>query len=323
APLGRVEIERPGALTSRAKIVGKEAGTIQARCRAVEVVRNLETRRSITLEGLASTGEAARHLGKLLEGSLLLRQTAEPAEIRVRLQDGFWTVLDGDDGESLLPPVPVSEPGAIVRLFDNLEKEARYRNVRELSNPGSTLEGQVEMTLLRLQGGQWEEIVPDPDGACVLRERERVALRVRSLHPKTLYIQILDFSLGKAIQPFHPVGGGAEELGPGCEFEIGTRLGDEIVLTIPEEFPRHQEGTWIPWQGREILKLFVTTSEVDLSPLLQRKPRLFDRRSTLAALVGAAAGAFSPQRDFLRNAPPEDWAVIQRTLTVVRQVWRP
>ena len=323
-PLGRVEIQTPGPLVSQARIVGeKEAGTIQARCRAVEVVRNAKSRRSLTLEGPASTDEAARQLRGLIKKSLLLRETADPGEIRVRIEDGFWTVLDGDHGESLLPRVPVGEPGGITRLFDNLEKEARYRNVRDLSNPGSALEGQVEMTLLRLRGERWEEIVPDPDGTSLVHEGERVAVRVRSLHPKTLYVQILDFSLGKAIQPFHPVGGGAEELTPGCEFEIGTRRGDEIVLTIPEEFPHHQEGTWIPWQGREILKLFVTTSEVDLSPLLQRKPRLFDRRSTLAALVGAAAGAFSPQRDFLRNAPPEDWAVIQRTLTVERKVWRP
>ena len=99
--------------------------------------------------------------------------------------------------------------------------------------------------------------------------------------------------------------------------EIGTRAGDEIHVRIPDEFPFNQNGA-SPKQGREILKLFATTGEVDLAPLLQRRARLFNKTGTLEALFGAAAGAFTSPREFVRNAPPQDWVVIERTILVER-----
>jgi hypothetical protein len=150
----------------------------------------------------------------------------------------------------------------------------------------------------------------------VVREGERIAVHVRNRHERALCIQILDLGLTKSISMLHPVPGGLDMTPRDGAFEIGVRTGDEIHVRIPDEFPFNQNGA-APRRGREILKLFATTDEVDLSPLLQRSPR-FGQSGPLEALFGAATGAFKVPREFVRNAPRQDWTVITRTVVVER-----
>jgi hypothetical protein len=316
-PLARVEVQIARVVDSEAVILpGTQTGEIGPGCRAVEVLHDFNPRLTVTLDDLGPAGPAAEWLRQRLADSLLLSEVPAGGEVRVRVACGQWEVVSGDTDTQILPPVPLNEPGGLRRLVDNLEREARYLNVLALENPNSAFHDKIDLEILRQNGGGWLPIEPDAAGEVVVREGERIAVHVRNRHERALCIQILDLGLTKSISMLHPVPGGLDMTPRDGAFEIGVRTGDEIHVRIPDEFPFNQNGA-APRRGREILKLFATTDEVDLSPLLQRSPR-FGQSGPLEALFGAATGAFKVPREFVRNAPRQDWTVITRTVVVER-----
>lgn len=111
-----------------------------------------------------------------------------------------------------------------------------------------------------------------------------------------LFVYVLDCGLTGNVGLVYPVQGSSDPLSPGRSIEIGTRPGEEIDLYVPDEVN----------DGEEVLKLFATTREADLSPLFQ-----------------PAASAARDARPYLGydGMPPEDWTAIERRFLLKRRPW--
>jgi hypothetical protein len=153
-------------------------------------------------------------------------------------------------------------PGAIDRWCQAVEEVAagadgldrhwrRYRDALAIRNDRSGLRGKVDFNLAIQRNGQWERL---DDGAEV-DEDDRISFGVVSHHDKPLFIYVLDFGLTGNISQIYPVPGVSDPLDAGRTIEIGTLL-DKLDLEVPEGVA---DG------GDEILKLFATTREMDLS----------------------------------------------------------
>lgn len=330
APLGRVEIQLPRAVTSEALVIEEtENGTIGPGCRAVAVTPDFGQKLSVAVEGFAAAAEWVGMAEKAVGRSPLLRLVkGSIPQVRVELtpptrisanypaQGAIWRSRSVDSDDLVMQDIPASDQDAISRLVRNLETKARYNNVLRLENPGSLLAGKVDLLLFRKQGGGWVEI---PEGKeTVLNDGEQVMLEIRNRHHRPLFVQILDLGMRQGITLLHPKLGGCEELPQDGWFRIGERDGDEIYLGIPKELPYHRNGD--PGvRGVEILKMFVTDQPVDLAPLLQLGFRAWGGTSgSLVALFGSLMGTIEMPREILCNLPEEQWTVVERALVVER-----
>ncbi len=176
----------------------------------------------------------------------------------------------------------------------------RYRTTLKIRNEHSRLQGKVDFNLGRLRNGRWERL---DDGAEV-EEGEEISFAVVSHHDKPLHLQVLDFGLTGSIGLVYPPPGVSEPLAPRRAIEIGTLNADKIDLEMPEGAP---DG------GEEILKLFVTTSETDLSSLLQSAPRRPVRGEGGAGRLREMRAMTDPTRG------NDDWITLERRFRLKRR----
>lgn len=339
APLGRVKVRLARAVTSEAEVIEEtEPGTIGPLCRAVEQVHDFNKLLTVSVAGFAAAARWTTLVEQAIERSPLLRllrpvqPTPDGAQgaprIRVELlppsgpvdpsypvQGAVWRAVHTDSGELVMPEIDAADYDACPRVVANLERKVRYDNVRKLKNSGSALAGKVELIVLWQRWRDWVEM---PPSEAVLADGERFALEVRNRHDQPVYIQILDLGLLQGIALLHPVEGGCDAVPPGGSFQIGVRDGDELRLRVPEGFPFHNPGE-SPASGDDILMLFATTRETDLSPLLQGRMRGVANTS-LEVQFSAAVGADRSFREVVRQRGQEDWTVVERSITVER--WR-
>jgi hypothetical protein len=345
-PLGIVELTAVGAVTSEGKIVERSpAALIEAGARAVEashfvaearmpvqVVATLN--RSLEVKSLVDQIQASKILRMvesrehgeacvyLLEPRARVPETA-PAYALGTLAEETWAVV-GEDGELLMPPHRRSERGVVELLVRNLEKIARYRRTLNLRNDGSELAKKVEVQVLRnVRGSALEKPETGTDGVPLFAEGDYVALKVRNLYDRPLYLYVLDMGLTGRVTQVYPVQGAEDSLMPKMEkpLEIWTRAGEEINLYIPDEFPFGSPSQ--PAEGLETLKVFVTTDPADFRPLLQNGFRGVGPGSSLTDLLVATFGGSSQQRDAkppTRAGRPEDWTTLQLTFRLCRRI---
>jgi hypothetical protein len=155
----------------------------------------------------------------------------------------------------------------------------------------------------------------------------RRVLRIVHHYEKPLFIYVLDLGLTGKIQMVYPVAGAEASLLPDRNLDVGKREGEELILYIPEGFPLAgstpgDEET----EGKETLKIFVTTHPAEFFPLLQAayrgaKEGLPGPASSLSDLLSVTFGG-GGYRDF-RLRPltdePEDWTALQRSFRLRRQ----
>ena len=165
----------------------------------------------------------------------------------------------------------------------------RYRHALGLRNEQTRLRGKLDFNLGRLKNGRWE---PLADGEEV-EEGESISFGVVSHHAEPLHIYVLDFGLTGNVSQLYPVHGVSDPLAPGRTIEIGTLM-DKLDLIVPDGA---QDG------GEEILKLFATAREVDLTPLFQAVRG--ETRDTRAILDPVRGG--------------DDWITIERRFRVKRR----
>jgi hypothetical protein len=194
-------------------------------------------------------------------------------------------------------------PGAIGRWCRAVEEAAadgtdgsgldrhwrRYRNALGFRNEHSRLRGKVDFNLGILKNNRWERL---DDGAEV-EEGDRISFGVVNHHGQPLHIYVLDFGLTGNISQVYPVHGVSDPLEAGRTIEIGT-LNDTLDLVVPDGAP---DG------GEEILKLFATARETDLSPLFQTMRG--ETRDTRAMLDPVRGG--------------DDWITIERRFRLKRR----
>jgi len=294
-PLAVVRVSEVRAVSAEAEIV-KEKSPVQPGARAFEMSKGPGWMRLAVAVEADLSRAAAADLGRRIRRSKLLRlvEDMDQAEARVlmvdppggegemerqppdsvRVQQKSWAVL-GRTGELLLSPIPLRQPGSLVRLADDLEMHARYLNLLRLTDEDNQnpLRGCLEVHLLRRSAnGDFRPAGPEKaTGEVVYREGDYLALRVLHRAERPLHIHVLDLGLAGAIGLFHPVAGDNEPLLPGRALDIGVRAGQRIKMQIPEAFAAwsRASGNDGDLEGREFLKILATTEETDLSVLRQ------------------------------------------------------
>jgi hypothetical protein len=343
-PLGTVQLTAIGAVTSEGKILAKSSATaIEVGARAVEAShfvaearmpvqvvppmnRGLEVKTLIDriqaskVLRLVESGEHGEACVYLLEPRAQVPEMA-PAYALGTLTEETWGVV-GEDGELLMPPHRRSEYGVVDLLVKNLEKSARYRRTLNLRNDASALAKKVEIQLLRnVRGLALEEPEKGTDGVPLFSEGDYIALKVRNLYDRPLYLYVLDMGLTGRVTQVYPVQGAEDPLMPKMEkpLEIWTRAGEEISLYIPDEFPFGSSSQ--PVEGLETLKVFATTHPADFHPLFQNGVRGDGPGSSLANLLAATfgGGGYRDARPPALTDQPENWTTLELTFRLCRR----
>jgi hypothetical protein len=343
-PLGLVEITAVGAVTSEGRIVSRsQAAEIEPGARAVESSHFVaEARMPVQVVSPLNRGQEAKSLIDRLQASKVLRpvdpgehgeacvyllgprsrvpETA-PAYALGMLAEETWAVV-GENGELLMPSHRRSEYGALEVLVKNLEKTARCRRTLGLRNDSSALAKKVEVQLLRnMRGLALVEPETGADGVPLFFEGDYVALKVRNLYDRPLFLYVLDLGLTERITQVYPVQGAQSPLMPNMAtpLEIWTRAGEELSLFIPGEFPFGSSRQAA--EGLETLKIFITTHAADFAPLLQEGVRGSDGAGrSLTSLLAATFGG-GGCRD-ARPAPAsqaEDWTAFELRFRLCRR----
>lgn len=353
ARIGQVEITEVRAVTSDAQIKDeKEEEPIRESARAVESAHFYgEMILSVEIQAPEGYQTEVDDFISAIEESYLLKLVKDAQEAEVKayllaprekvseddnvpqlgpLDEATWAVIE--DGRLAMPPHPVTEVGVVTIIRNNLEKLIRYRQAIALRNPNpdGLLMDKVDFSILQqAQDETWKEINTDVStDQILLKEGERIALRITNKHNKPIYVSVLDFGITGAISLLHPIEGANEQLRPGGTIEVGILEEDKIDLHMPDNFPYSPDPTdGVVNSGMETVKLFATTHEADFSKLIQEGLRAGDLTATkgtgtpLGQLLGMALTG-EGTRDIRRNrvSPDEEWTTVERSFTLQRRI---
>jgi hypothetical protein len=168
----------------------------------------------------------------------------------------------------LEPSIPVDRPDAAAALVHQLRRLGRYHAVLEMSEPASTLGEQVGIELLLAPPG-WTDALPAPstggtrlarDGdAYTVKNDTWVWLRVTNRRPSTpVNVALLGLDREWEIEMIVP---SAEE--PGKKY-----------VTVAEQPQTLTFQMWTPVpEAIDVLKVFLTTGDVDFTRLCTRSSR--------------------------------------------------
>lgn len=191
----------------------------------------------------------------------------------VRIGTVRGTRSDAKIVEAMGAPI---ESGA--RAFENapgLDGRARAEQLLAIECSAANcraLRHHLAVELLRSRSADEFEIAGrEPGGAIVFHPEDRLALRITHDAGQPLYVHVLNIALDGAIRILYPVSGASDPLVPGVTLEIGTRPGQGLIVRLPKELAAQARATGQQrFEGREVLKVFATTLESDLT--LWRQP---------------------------------------------------
>jgi hypothetical protein len=340
ARLGRVRVESVEAVRATAAIV-EERGPLAAGLRAFEHAKGPGWLRLAVGLDEASLGAAERRrLATAVRRSPLLT-LASPGAAAVRVvglapaaggerraicvAEPSWAILGAEDA-LLRSPLPREGHGAAAGLVESLEGLARARNLLAIDgglNPAEEgLAGRIEVELLRSRGGEpFRPALPDEGGDVVFQEGDRIGLRIVQRSSRPLYLHVLDVGPSGSIGSLFPVTGAHEPHYPGAVLEIGLRPEERLVVRVPEDLARRAAVLGSPCvQGREVVKVFATAGEADLTSWAQ--PGWRDEqtaRGGLAALMARAVGGAELREDPPAGDPDAAWTVVTQDFLVRRE----
>jgi hypothetical protein len=337
-PLGRVRITAVRAIDAEAKIASEEPeGTIEPDTRAVEAARPVKVACLIVaIEAPAEYGSQAEQLRTALEKSTLAspaedgaapdlqayviapRPTSgQPVPQLAALDRATWAVV-GRDGRLAMPVHTIEEGDVVMRLVENFDKLARYRNGLALSNdaPDSALRGRVELQLqLRGPEGSWQDVQSGERGRIVLHERDQFRLEVVNRHDVPVYAAVLDFGVTGRIDLLYPFNGASEAIAPGGSLVLGER--EIFTLTLPDDFPFVRDPVERdPVEGFETFKVFAVTGKPVAFDWLQQggvRGAVIEERAAVEDVAREALGHRSRDVTTARptSAELEDWTTVE------------
>ncbi|MFV1980059.1 MAG: esterase/lipase family protein, partial [Rhodothermia bacterium] len=210
----------------------------------------------------------------------------------------------GADGKVNMPIHPIGADRE-TRVRKNAETVAKYRRALQLPEASSDdLAGKIEVSFLRMDGsGKW--VVAEPDvssGLVTFEEGDRIGIRVTNKHDKLLFISVFDFGMMYGIRQEYPPEGANDPLAAGKSIDLFT---DQVMeWEFDDGFPFASDPTDPTGaDGIEIIKVFGSTADVDLSMLQQESTRSAavpqDRLSQLFqfAVQGGATRKFSRKEE--------------------------
>ena len=232
-----------------------------------------------------------------------------------RLGAPCWVLVDE---QSLLaaPSRRADGADAVVRVVENLEKLARYRNALALENTDqrSGLKGSLSLTLFQNRGGEWRPAEPNAGGELHYASEERIAFEIRHTHTQPLFVSLLDFGVTRSISLLYPFERSSYEILPDTPVRIGFEDDDAIELYIPDSHPEDE--------GVETFKLFATTTETDFSWLSQEGTRNAGRSGdSLLSFLFETAYEGPATREVRRRKPEpkDDWTTVQQAFVMTRR----
>ncbi|MDP9119885.1 MAG: DUF4384 domain-containing protein, partial [Acidobacteriota bacterium] len=222
-------------------------------------------------------------------------------------------------------------PAAAARLVTGLEILARARNLLAIEGEpeGEPLRAALLVDLLRRRGdgpylpaisadGRDGTDTGPPTGEAVYHEGDRLALRVTHQAGRPLYLHVFDVGLAGAVHQLYPIRGASDPLLPGQLFEIGTTPGQTLTVRIPAELDAQARAAGREHrESREVLKIFVTTDEADLSGW-EQESRRGSPAGSLASLLRLALGGPATRDTPPAPTPGSLWTVVTRTFLVRR-----
>jgi hypothetical protein len=290
--LGTLTIVSMGATTSEARVVEEvRPGAVIPGARAVEGFERLAVDLVVppghsAMEGLAIAVGHSNLLVRSYPGNRVDVQVS----LRLDAPNGpAWAVTDFVGG-SLGSELPYRDPGSLKKLVETLESMARLRRIAAVTNPGSALKDLIDLELLRWTPGGCVPPLQDERGRPLFQEGDRLVLEMRNRSDYPLHIYVLDIGLTGRVVLAYPSQGSQALLEAGQTFRAGVRAGEELTLSLPPAFDRLPEA--IRREGRETLKLIVSTTTADLRLLLQPAQRY-------------------------RSGPKEDWTTVEQSFRLL------
>ncbi|HMB90559.1 MAG TPA: caspase family protein [Rhodothermales bacterium] len=295
AAIARARLTRVDAFTSEAEVLS--GGPVPAAARAIER-EHVYPDQEMTLryDGLASSA-LLRTVKDSLDTWTHIRVVPEVSDdFDLRLYEDAGQVHIRHDEAVFSEPVPVDAPDAADRVVGHVEQWAKWFNVRGIHHATSESPVKLHLTLDDTNpdtSRPWNEV--DEGGTL------RIAIENQS--DQRLYITGFLMASTGAIQPFYPPAGASEWLAPGAR---SHDIRASVNVSAGRPF------------SRDIIKVFATTSPVDLSSLFQGRIR-GGPDDPLAALLAQATQGIA--RDI---TPMEvgDWYTTQQAI-VVRRADRP
>jgi hypothetical protein len=296
--LGLVEITQVGVSKSEARIlseVDNKEGISPGAMACEESHYYGDMRLSVEVKDTANLGTTAEYLKELIRESLLLHlaepnektdvtamilapregaKESDPVPQLMSLFEPTWVLVD-ESGSILMTSSAVNSE-AVWEIRDNLERKARYRNIRDLKNPNanSRLLGKVDFNLKWKDTGKL--IVAGPEGGLpILREGDRFVIEAANYYHEPLYVAIFDFAPDGSFALVHPKNSGCDELKPG---NIGNKLSLDAEIYLPKDGPTFKDRQVDLSMadandsviGVETAKLFATTSRTDFADLIRQ-----------------------------------------------------
>lgn len=257
-PIARISLTSVDEFQSTGKITwGKQ---IPMGSKAVEREHSFAAEKTqILLEGPPQSPPLSRIRAVLVQHPAHPFQiVSEGQSFQVRIaQLGGQIRTFGPDGLELSIGIPVNDPQLVARIERRILDWARWFGLLRLRNPSSTV--RAEFTLVprnqvsTTRPGQFFGFTPGD---------KRFDLRVKNLTSTGLFVYVLDItSLGK-VRQVYPDPGSTVPLAPGREMPI-----NDWGVSLPPNTSH----------VRDVFKLIVTTTEVDLRYLQMDAPRGIDK----------------------------------------------
>ena len=257
--------------------------------RAVETRRPIELRLPVELVSVAGTDpDYASQARRLLERSLWLRAASfEPTAVRVyqlpprseasaelpvpqlaTVPTECWAVV-GRDGALWMRPIKVNRQRL---LIENLEKLARQRFLRSLSNPQSPLCGKILWRVVAEGSSDSASSFSTPADSVEHAADTRIELLVWNKLSRTLFLTFLLLDAEGGVHILCPPAGGHLAIAAGWQGRL-TEVEPPALSFPADPSTLLQSDGSCPASIRVHILLVVSTLPIDLTPVVQAKVR--------------------------------------------------
>lgn len=172
-----------------------------------------------------------------------------------------------EGGELMMPPKPADAQG-VRSVLTNLQLWAEYRFKLAIDNPDSLLTRDCEVLVFRKRAGEWAPVrEEDGEALPVLYVGDQIDIRLRNRGSERIWVSGFSFEMTGAVTVLKS----GFWLGPNEEpFSITGGQGTN-PLTWQDEFPFNPNPyTRARTEGLEVHKYFLSSTEIDLSGMVQR-----------------------------------------------------
>ena len=256
-PMAQIEVEKVEAFLSQARLLRGDAVPLAAR--AVERRRAAPNRQLYLAYDDIENSAVLRAVKSELDGLSHLRTVPSDSGYNILLRESDDRVLiEGADTSLVTAAIPADAPDVADRVADEVYHWTRWFNVLSIENPNPRLDVTFEISATDPVEGSRNPFEQPDQIEGIVYEGEEFACTVTNNSAQDLFVTLLDLTSNGTVASIYPYPHGASELLPAGR-------------SVTRRFTASVDG---PGESsKDILKLFVTSSPVDLSALAQTTRR--------------------------------------------------